>query len=390
MMDLFLNKRNFLADRDYRIPGGCAVSGIMNESGKQFSGDAIINSIALMHDRANGMGGGFAAYGIYPEMAKHYAFHLLYDEEDAKQITEKYLRRYYTIIHDSPISIRKTKKIGGNPLLWKYFLDPREEVMQKQVLLSEEDLVVQTVMHVNSRIENAFVVSSGKNMGIFKGVGYPEDIGEFYRLDQYRGYLWTAHGRFPTNSVAWWGGAHPFGLLDWSVVHNGEISSYGINRRYLENFGYQCAFYTDTEVITYLFDLLSRVHKLPFEIIAKIFSSPFWNDIERMPEDEKKIYESMRIVYASALINGPFAVITANTNTMIGLSDRVKLRPLVAARQKDFIYISTEESAIREICPKPDKVWMPRAGEPVIGKLQNVTTAGACYSSDDKKKYEVL
>jgi len=390
MKDLFLNNRKFLADRDYRIPGGCAVSGIMNESGKHFSGDAIINSIALMHDRANGMGGGFAAYGIYTEMEKHYAFHIMYDEEDAKQITEKFLRRYYTIIHDSPIPTRKTKKIGDNPLLWKYFLDPREEVMQKQVLLSEEDLVVYTVMHINSRIKNAFVVSSGKNMGIFKGVGYPEDIGEFYRLDQYRGYLWTAHGRFPTNSVAWWGGAHPFGLLDWSVVHNGEISSYGINRRYLENFGYQCAFYTDTEVITYLFDLLSRVHKLPFEIIAKVFSSPFWNDIERMPEDEKEVHKSIRIVYASALVNGPFAVITANTNTMIGLSDRVKLRPLVAARQKDFVYISTEESAIREICPKPDKVWMPRAGEPVIGKLQNVTTTGACYSSDDKKKYEVL
>ena len=23
----------------------------------------------------------------------------------------------------------------------------------------------------------------------------------------------------------WWGGAHPFALLDYSVVHNGEISS---------------------------------------------------------------------------------------------------------------------------------------------------------------------
>ena len=201
-------------------------------------------------------------------------------------------------------------------------------------------------------------------MGVFKGVGYPEDIAEFYNLDQYKGYLWTSHGRFPTNSVAWWGGAHPFGFLDWSVVHNGEISSYAINRRYLENFGYQCAFFTDTEVIIYLFDLLSRKHGLPFEIVAKILSAPFWNDIERMPEDEKGLYESIRMVYASALINGPFAVITANSDTMIGLNDRVKLRPLVAARQGDYIYIASEESAIREVCPKPDTVWMPRAGPP--------------------------
>ena len=33
--------------------------------------------------------------------------------------------------------------------------------------------------------------SSGKNMGVFKAVGYPEDVGEFYRLDEYEGYCWT-------------------------------------------------------------------------------------------------------------------------------------------------------------------------------------------------------
>ena len=389
MIETFLISQKPLADRDYRVPGGCAVSGIMNETGKRFSGHAIIDSIALMHDRANGMGGGFAAYGIYPDMAKHYAFHMMYDGEDAKQKTERYLRRHYTIIHDAPIPSRQTSKIGDHPILWRYFLDPKEEIMEQQVVLIEKDLIAQTVMHINNRIKNAFVVSSGKNMGIFKGVGYPEDIAEFYHLDQYKGYTWTAHGRFPTNSVAWWGGAHPFGFLDWSVVHNGEISSYGINRRYLENFGYYCAFFTDTEVITYMFDLLHRKHALPIEMIAKIFSAPFWNSIERMPEDERRLYESLRIVYASALINGPFAVITANTETMIGLNDRVKLRPLVAARKGDFIYVASEESAIREVCQDPDRVWMPKAGEPVIGRLRHSSLTEVDYSPTKNKKIEV-
>ena len=43
----------------------------------------------------------------------------------------------------------------------------------------------------------------------------------------------------PTNTPGWWGGAHPFALLDYSVVHNGEISSYDANRRCMEMFGYQ-------------------------------------------------------------------------------------------------------------------------------------------------------
>ena len=50
-----------------RIPSGCAISGIMNKKGKRFSGEDIMKSIALMRDRANGLGGGFAAYGIYPQ-----------------------------------------------------------------------------------------------------------------------------------------------------------------------------------------------------------------------------------------------------------------------------------------------------------------------------------
>ncbi len=46
---------------------GCGLSGIINWDGKRISGAAIRKSIALQHDRGNGQGGGFAAYGIYPE-----------------------------------------------------------------------------------------------------------------------------------------------------------------------------------------------------------------------------------------------------------------------------------------------------------------------------------
>jgi len=370
MMEGLMSEQMYIADKDYRVPSGCGVSGIMNEAGERFSGEAIMCSIALMRERSNGLGGGFAAYGIYPDLADYYAFHLMYETDEAKRQTDEYLRAYYTIMHDEPIPTRKIKVISQSPLLWRYFLKPREDVLAKTPRLSEQDLVVQTAMYISGKIKDALVASSGKNMGIFKGVGFPEDIGEFYRLEEYRGYIWTAHGRFPTNSVAWWGGAHPFGLLDWSVVHNGEISSYGINRRYLQNFNYSCSFFTDTEVITYLFDLLIRKHELPFEIVAKILAAPLWSDIERMPEEEKEFYQSLRIVYGSALLNGPFGVIVANSQTMLGLNDRLKLRPLVAARWGDFIYIASEESAIRQICPQPDRVWMPRAGEPILGRMR--------------------
>jgi glutamate synthase domain-containing protein 1 len=211
-------------------------------------------------------------------------------------------------------------------------------------------------------------------MGAFKAVGYPEDVGVFYRLDEYEAYTWIGHGRFPTNTPGWWGGAHPFTILDFALVHNGEISSYGINKRYLESFGYKCTMLTDTEVGAYAFDLLLRKHKLPVEMACKVLSAPFWADIDRMSEKDDpkaKVYEALRMVYSGILLNGPFAFVVGHANGMIALSDRVKLRPMIAARKDDMLYVASEEAAVREVEPNLDIVWNPKAGEPVIGQLKN-------------------
>ena len=43
-------------------------------------------------------------------------------------------------------------------------------------------------MKINTEMPGAYVFSSGKNMGTFKAVGFPEDVGVFYRLEEYEGY----------------------------------------------------------------------------------------------------------------------------------------------------------------------------------------------------------
>ena len=209
-------------------------------------------------------------------------------------------------------------------------------------------------------------------MGIFKGVGFPEDIGDLYKIDGYKGYLWTAHGRFPTNSIGWWGGAHPFGLLNWSVVHNGEISSYGRNQRFVGDFGYKCTLSTDTEVIAYMFDLLFRRNRIDIKLLNTILAAPFWKQIERMPEERKQVARALRIMYGGALINGPFSIIVGYKSFMYALNDRIKLRPLVAAKKGDYLFVSSEESAIKKVCINPDYTWHPEGGEPVIGFVKGI------------------
>ena len=54
---------------------------------------------------------------------------------------------------------------------------------------------------------------------------------------------------------------------------------------------------------------------------------------------------------------------------MVGLSDRIKLRPLICARKNDTTFMASEESAIKAVCKNPDNVWAPRAGEPTVAMV---------------------
>jgi len=353
--------------QDDKVIDACSIFGTMDTSGKRFSGEGVIRAIANMHDRGNGLGGGFAVYGLYPEYADLYAFHIMYLSRKGQEDIEVFLKDKFHLIHAEEVPTRLTPRIVEPPVVRRYFLEIGQHKPEDQ---SDDDYVVERVMEINTKLQDAFVFSSGKDMAVFKGVGYPEEIADYFCLEQYEGYLWTAHGRFPTNTPGWWGGAHPFCILDWTVVHNGEISSYGINRRYLEQFGYRCTMQTDTEVVAYAVDLLIRKHGLPVEIVARILAPPFWTDIERYPPGEQKLFRTLRQVYGSLLLNGPFTVIIAHHGEMIGLTDRVRLRPLTVGVKDNILYLSSEESAIRLICPDLDEARIPAGGELVVGSLK--------------------
>ena len=357
---------------------GCGLSGMIHTDGALSSGDVIARSICHMDERGNGLGAGFAAYGIYPEYKDFYALQLMCDDMVSISRAEDFIHEHLEVEHQESIPHRHIKSVGEHPRFKRYFVRPKQELTEAQLtqglqLQSEDDYMVSIIMGINKDITGAFAMSSGKNMGAFKGVGFPEQIADFFRIEDYQAYCWTAHNRFPTNTPGWWGGAHPFTVLDWSIVHNGEISSYGINRRYLEMFGYHCTLQTDTEVVAYLLDLLIRRHGLSKRLACMALAPPSWDEIERMPPEKKAVCQAIRMVYGSALLNGPFAILFSDNKSMVGLNDRIKLRPLIAATYGDTVYMASEESAIREICPKPDRIWAPKAGEPFIANLKENT-----------------
>ena len=97
---------------EQRIPAGCSLCGMIDRRGKRFAGDKIIKSIALMHDRSNGLGGGFAAYGIYPEYKDFYALHLMFMDQASRDEVERIIKENFSVeaeerIPDSKLEVHR-------------------------------------------------------------------------------------------------------------------------------------------------------------------------------------------------------------------------------------------------------------------------------------------
>ena len=348
-----------------RIPSGCAIAAVISREGTRMPGQIIVDAMKPMHDRSNGLGGGFAGYGIYPEYKDFYALHMFFDQRSTRKDCEVFLKERFEIVKSEIIPTRKIPAITDEPIIWRYFVSPLKSMLAS-LQLDEKEYVVRIVTKINTQMSGSYVFSSGKNMGAFKAVGYPEDVGRFYRLEEYEAYAWTAHGRYPTNTPGWWGGAHPFTLLDYSIVHNGEISSYDANRRFIEMFGYKCTLQTDTEVITYIMDYLLRRQGLTLDEAASVVAAPFWNTIHSKDPETREKLTYLRNVFSSLLITGPFSIVLGFDGGLMALNDRLKLRSMVVGEKDDKVFIASEEAAIRAIEPDAGNIWSPAGGEPVI------------------------
>ena len=91
---------------EIRIPSGCAIAGVFTKADEKISGGLIVDAMSVMHERSNGLGGGFAGYGIYPEYKDYYALHVFYETKSAREECERYIDENFEIIN-----LSKTIKI---------------------------------------------------------------------------------------------------------------------------------------------------------------------------------------------------------------------------------------------------------------------------------------
>ena len=237
--------------------------------------------------------------------------------------------------------------------------------------------------------KRAFVLSHGRDLLIFKLVGYAEQNVEYYQLQDFKAHAWIAHQRYPTKGRVWHpGGAHPFAGLNEALVHNGDFANYHSVCEYLRQRNIRQQFLTDTEVSVQLFDLWDRVYKYPLEYIIEALAPTTELDFDQLPPEKQAVYRQIQATHMHASPDGPWFFIIARSQPdlkrvqLMGITDTAMLRPQVFALSDSgdvqIGLICSEKQAIdatlrslaREdprFCPVADKYWNARGGSSTDG-----------------------
>ncbi|MGD0201019.1 MAG: glutamate synthase, partial [Bryobacteraceae bacterium] len=235
--------------------------------------------------------------------------------------------------------------------------------------------------------KRAFVLSHGRNLLVFKMVGYAEQNVDYYHLQELKAHVWIAHQRYPTKGRVWHpGGAHPFVGLNEALVHNGDFANYHSVCEYLRQRNIRQQFLTDTEVSVQLFDLWDRVYHYPLEYIIEALAPTTELDFDQLPPEKQTIYRQIQATHMHASPDGPWFFIIArsrmNQFQLLGITDTAMLRPQVFALsdsgEVQVGLICSEKQAIDatlrslakedpRICPVADKYWNARGGSSTDG-----------------------
>ncbi|MBI4617264.1 MAG: glutamate synthase [Planctomycetes bacterium] len=396
--------------------GGCGVIGVA--SARPIRGKHLLTSCGRMRNRGNAKGGGVAAAGLVPGelgvsrevLVRDYLVQVAYlDPRSREEVEQTFLDPAYEIDHRSQVPSRAgspgaPRLAVDPPLVWRYFCRPRPETVDRFAEehrletfprdAIEDELVYRTSYALNRACyaslgeKRAFVLCHGKDLAVFKVVGYAEDAVAWYRLEEFPAHVWIGHQRYPTKGRVWHpGGAHPFVGLHEALVHNGDFANYHSISEYLAERNIRPLFLTDTEVGVLLFDLWTRVYGYPLEHAIEALAPTTERDFELLPEERRRLYRTIQAAHIHGSPDGPWFFIVARSVPregaleLLGITDTSMLRPQVFALHggsRPIGIVASERQAIRafleslaeedpEVTPVPERSWVARGGSHTDG-----------------------
>ncbi len=405
--------------------GGCGVTGFACTV--PVGGRFIYEPSVQMQNRGNGKGGGIAAVGLVPEqlgisrevLDGHYLLQIaLLDPTCHAELERQYILPNF----DVALSVRQPhiedyREIRGlevrPPDVHRYVVRAKPGVLETFAEANglekltprdlEDEFVWRNSYQLNDAFyaslgeKRAFVLSHGKNLLVFKLVGYAEQNVQYYQLQDFKAHVWIAHQRYPTKGRVWHpGGAHPFIGMNEALVHNGDFANYHSVCEYLRQRNIRQQFLTDTEVSVQLFDLWDRVYKYPLEYIIEALAPTTELDFDQLPPEKQVIYRQIQATHIHASPDGPWFFIIARSRgdqfQLLGITDTAMLRPQVFALSDNgdvqIGLICSEKQAIDatlrslakedpRFCPVADKYWNARGGSSTDGGAFIFTVSSA-------------
>jgi glutamate synthase domain-containing protein 1/glutamate synthase domain-containing protein 3 len=390
--------------------GGCGVTGFA--CSVPVKGRFIYEPSIQMQNRGNGKGGGIAAVGLVPEeigvsrevLDSHYLLQIaLLDPEVHAEVERQFVLPHF----DIALSTRQPhlddyRDLPGlevrPPDVHRYVVRVKPDVLAAFAATAgleglaprqlEDEFVWRNSYQLNDTYyaslgeKRAFVLSHGRDLLVFKLVGYAEQNVQYYQLQDFKAHVWIAHQRYPTKGRVWHpGGAHPFAGLNEALVHNGDFANYHSVCEYLRQRNIRQQFLTDTEVSVQLFDLWDRVYQYPLEYIIEALAPTTELDFDQLPPEKQVIYRQIQATHIHASPDGPWFFIIARSNEgrfqLLGITDTAMLRPQVfalsASGEVQIGLICSEKQAIdatlrslaqedSRFCPVADKYWNARGG----------------------------
>jgi len=405
--------------------GGCGVVGLAASA--PVAGRHLVAPARQMHNRGNGKGGGIAAAGLSPAQMRvspetlrsATLLQVAYLDPGARpEVEQNGILPYYDVAQAYAVPTLDDYRAAPGlevrpPDVWRYFVRARpaalarfaaehglEALDARQV---EDEFVYRASFRLNQRFyaslgdKQAFVLSHGRDLLVFKIVGYAEQAMAYYRLEDLQAHVWIAHQRYPTKGRVWHpGGAHPFIGLNEALVHNGDFANYHAVATYLRQRNIAPLFLTDTEVSVQLFDLLDRVYGYPLEATIEALAPTTERDFELLPPEKQRLYRAIQATHMHASPDGPWFFIIARSHPddgqwqLLGITDTSMLRPQVFALHEGRVQvglIASEKQAIdaaleslaagdERICPVADRYWNARGGSHTDGGAFVFTVQG--------------
>ncbi len=399
--------------------GGCGVLGFA--ANVPIAGRHIVTASQQMHNRGNGKGGGIAAAGLGPDQMRvspevlrtHYLIQVAYLDPGARaQVERECLIGRFDIAQSYLIETLDDYRVVPGldvrpPDVVRYFCRVKPEVLarfaEENGLRSlparqvEDEYIYQNTFRLNQRYyaslgdKRAFVLCHGRDLLVFKIVGYAEQAAAYYRLDDLTAHVWISHQRYPTKGRIWHpGGAHPFIGVNEALVHNGDFANYHRVTEYLHQRNISPLFLTDTEVSVLLFDLWDRVYGYPLEVLLEALAPTTERDFDMLLPEKQALYRAIQQTHLHGSPDGPWFFIIARSKPdgqewqLLGITDTSMLRPQVFAlyegdspdSQSSSVQIgliASERQAINACLrslaeedsrfqPLADKYWVARGG----------------------------